>query len=74
MHNVNYLRMRVAGTSQSYRLNEINVPVYSHAQCQAIWGADSITVRQVCMGTATESACGVRIIIPHSYLSDICQS
>lgn len=46
------------GTSDSNRLNEINVPVYSHVDCVTIWGTNNISVRQVCMGTARESACG----------------
>ncbi len=51
------------GTAVRYRLQEINPPVHTHAECVAFWGADRVTERQVCMGTMTESACGVC----HSY-------
>lgn len=38
---------------------QLQTPVHPHEDCVAWWGADSITVRQMCMGTDTTSACGV---------------
>ncbi|CAH1775264.1 unnamed protein product [Owenia fusiformis] len=46
------------GTGNARRLQEVQVPVYSDAECRNHFGADRISRRQICMGMDGASACG----------------